>query len=196
LAHFRRLVADSLDEEDSLIGGPGIIVEIDETKMGKRKYHRGHRVEGVWVVGGVERTDERKVFAISVPDRTSATLRRVIEAHVRPGSIIHTDCWAGYNFLDEMNEYEHRVVNHSRHFRDPVTGVHANTTEGTWCGAKRKTPIRRRTARDVDEHLWEFIWRRKNEARLWDALMDALADTHYGTNELAGTLRSRAIQPP
>jgi hypothetical protein len=32
------------------IGSPGIVVEVDETKLGKRKYHRGHRVEGVWVV--------------------------------------------------------------------------------------------------------------------------------------------------
>lgn len=25
------------------------IVEIDESKFGKRKYHKGHRVEGQWV---------------------------------------------------------------------------------------------------------------------------------------------------
>eukprot|EP01040_Poterioochromonas_malhamensis_P015484 gene15484-17338_t len=45
--------------------GKMISVEIDESKFGKRKNHRGHRVEGVWVVGGVERTDERKMFAIT-----------------------------------------------------------------------------------------------------------------------------------
>ena len=28
------------------IGGPGIEVEIDETKVGKRKYHKGKKVEG------------------------------------------------------------------------------------------------------------------------------------------------------
>ena len=32
---------------DHSIGGEGIVVEIDETKMGKRKYNRGHMVEGL-----------------------------------------------------------------------------------------------------------------------------------------------------
>jgi hypothetical protein len=44
--------------EDAVIGGDNIVVEIDGSKLGKRKYHRGHRVEGVWVVGGIERTHE------------------------------------------------------------------------------------------------------------------------------------------
>ena len=40
--HFRELVSSTLDDEAQIIGGPGIIVEVDETKLGKRKYHRGH----------------------------------------------------------------------------------------------------------------------------------------------------------
>jgi hypothetical protein len=53
--YFRELVADSLDFEDWKIGGEGVIVEIDESKFGKRKYNRGHQIEGAWVIGGIER---------------------------------------------------------------------------------------------------------------------------------------------
>ena len=43
------------------IEGPGTLVQIDESKIGKRKYHRGHVVEGQWVFGGIEE-DSRKCF--------------------------------------------------------------------------------------------------------------------------------------
>ena len=38
---------DLLMNDECQIGGPGIIVEIDESKFGKRKYHVSHRM-GVW----------------------------------------------------------------------------------------------------------------------------------------------------
>lgn len=41
-----------LTQDSERIGGPGKHVEIDESKFGKRKYHRGKRVDGVWVFGG------------------------------------------------------------------------------------------------------------------------------------------------
>jgi len=49
------------------IGGPGKMVEVDESKFGKRKYNKGRRVEGVWVFGGVERDScPPKCFFITV----------------------------------------------------------------------------------------------------------------------------------
>ena len=47
MKHYQQLISGVLEEEDSIIGGDGIVVEIDESKFGKRKHHWGHRVDGV-----------------------------------------------------------------------------------------------------------------------------------------------------
>ena len=43
----------------------GKVLQIDESKFGKRKYHRGHHVEGQWVFGRIEE-DSRKYFLVAV----------------------------------------------------------------------------------------------------------------------------------
>lgn len=177
--YFRELVSDAVDLEDVKIGGPGVIVEVDETKMGKRKYHRGHRVEGVWVVGGVERTEARKVFACPVEQRDSDTLLAVIRAHVLPGSIVYTDMWKGYKRLNETGMFEHFTVNHSESFVDRETGVHTNSIEGTWRAIKDGIPNRNRVKEGMEEQLWEFIWRRINKDILWDGFVKALIEVKY-----------------
>ena len=57
-----------LDESDQMIGVPGKVVEIDESKFGKRKSHKGCNTEGQWVFGGICRED-RKCFLVTVPNR-------------------------------------------------------------------------------------------------------------------------------
>ena len=78
------------------IGGAGVIVEVDETRFGSGKYNCGHRVGGVWVVTGIERTAERRLFAVQVETRDSETLERVISENVHEGSIVVTERWKGY----------------------------------------------------------------------------------------------------
>ena len=53
---IRQLLSDSVKLSDVIIGSKNIIVEVDETKLGKRKYNKGHHVEGIWVIAGIERT--------------------------------------------------------------------------------------------------------------------------------------------
>ncbi|KCZ80666.1 hypothetical protein H312_01922 [Anncaliia algerae PRA339] len=122
------------------IGGPNLIVEIDESKFGKRKYNKGHRVEGVWVLGLVERSEKRKIIYIPLADRKKETLIKIIRRFVLPGSTIYTDCWKGYLGLNEY--FNHLTVNHSVSFVDENTGVHTNTIEGNWSLMKRNVPIR------------------------------------------------------
>jgi transposase-like protein len=123
---FRQLVVEDIDETKEMIGGPGKIVEIDESKFAKRKYNRGHRVgrDKSWVVGGID--PEKNWFAVVVQDRTKDTLLNIIEAYVHPGSIIHTDCWKAYEGIEDLGGgFEHKTVNHSREFIS-ADGVHTN----------------------------------------------------------------------
>ena len=82
----RELCAVYMDDNASeKIGGVGKVVEIDESKFGKRKYNRGRMREGQWVLGGVERGTD-KVFMQIVPSRDAATLLPIIIANVEPGT--------------------------------------------------------------------------------------------------------------
>ena len=94
---FRELVAISLRETKEKIGGHGVIVQVDETKLGKRKFHRGHRVEGVWVVCGIEMKTDGRAFCVQVEKRDAETLEGVVRENVAEGSEVWTDGWKGYN---------------------------------------------------------------------------------------------------
>jgi transposase-like protein len=171
---------EDLTDNDVKLGGEGIIVEIDETKIAKRKYHRGHRVRGAWVIGGVEWTEARKFFAMRVPDRSSETILEVIQKFVHPGSIIYTDCWAGYETEELENlGFQHLTVNHSDFYVDPETGVHTNNIEGTWAGLKLLISKRHRSGPSVDGYLDAFTWRRWFKNGLWDRLLLIIQSAKY-----------------
>jgi transposase-like protein len=122
---------------NEMIGGTDKIVEIDESKFGKRKYHRGHRVEGQWVFGGMER-GSGKVFMVPVEDRTKDTLLAIIKDYIKPGTTIYSDCWKSYDCLKDEG-FVHCTVN-SINFVDPESGAHTNGIESSWRHAKRFMP--------------------------------------------------------
>jgi transposase-like protein len=137
--NFAREVCISVLEQDSeVIGGPGIVVEIDESKFGKRKYNRGRRVDGCWVFGAIER-ESKKCFFTTVQKRDADTLIPIIRQNIRPGSIIHSDCWKAYCSL-EREGYTHFTVNHSEEFVNSATGANTQVIESTWHALKRSLP--------------------------------------------------------
>ena len=173
-----RMVLEDVDNHK--IGGYGVVVQLDESKFGKRKYHRGHRVEGVWVFGGVEKTPERKCFLVPVEQRDRPTLHHWIKTFVRPGSIVVTDDWNAYKTMTELEGYDyiHEIVVHENEYvRED--GANTNTIEGTWAGVKRGIPVRKRTESAIRGCLTEFMWRRKHKGRLWAAMVEALAAVRY-----------------
>ena len=115
----------------AVIGGPGVEVEIDESKFGKRKYNHGRVVGGHWVFGGIER-GSGECFLVEVEKRDAATLHPLISQHVRPGSTVLSDEWSSYSQLTAITGNTHLAVNHSLHFVDPTTGAHTQSVEGMW----------------------------------------------------------------
>jgi IS1 family transposase len=168
-----------INYSDVQIGGVNIIVEVDETKLGKRKYNRGHRVEGVWVIGGVERTMAKKIFFQEVQDRSYETIKRIFQLYIKPGSIIHTDGWAPYVKVCEELGFEHHVVNHKYNFKDPITGTHTNTIEGNNNGLKTLIKPRNRVEENINDWLFYFLWRRVYKGKFWCAFIDSLKEISY-----------------
>ena len=161
------------------IGGPGTIVQVDESAFGKRKYNRGHYVDTKWVFGGIEITptasgEQRggKFFAVVVPDRTGPTLCAILKKYVRRGTLIVSDGWKGYCQVKNLPgfTYSHEMVNHSENFKDPVTGLHTNTMEAKWGALKRKIPARNFATEDgLQEYLHMEMWLKLNEGQLWES---------------------------
>ena len=99
-----------------------------------------------------------------VAQRDAATLLPIIQQHTRPGTEIHSDEWAAYNNVSTLPTVSsHRTVNHSLHFKDPVTGVHTNNIESYWCRIKTKLKRMRGCHKDqLPSYLDEFMWRERH----------------------------------
>ncbi|CAF1947948.1 unnamed protein product [Rotaria magnacalcarata] len=79
-----------------VIGGPGHIVEIDESAWTKRKHNWRRLVSNQWVFGSIYR-DTRECFAVLVDQRDAATLLSIIYQYIRAGTTIYSDQWVAYN---------------------------------------------------------------------------------------------------
>ena len=120
------LLADFVDNFEPL--GEGRTVEIDESKFGKRKFWRGHKVEGVWVFGALEK-EMGCVFMQTVEKRDAQTLISLLEKWLLLKTTVISDCWKVYN---NMQNFYRLKVNHSVKFVDESTGAHTNAIESSW----------------------------------------------------------------
>lgn len=121
-AMFREVLFERMIVNGSPVGGENRTIEIDETLIGKRKYHRGKMGKQQWVFGGIER-ETGQVFMVPVEKRDAATLVPIIQKWILPDSTIISDCWGAYNKLASLG-YKHVTVNHSKNFVDPETGMY------------------------------------------------------------------------
>ena len=97
------------------IGGPGTIIEIDETSISKRKYNIGHLpgYHRQWMFGGIERGTKR-CFLKLVDQCNATTLLPIIQENILPGTTITSDLWAAYGGVVMLPQnYQHLIVNHT-----------------------------------------------------------------------------------
>ena len=97
-----------------------------------------------------------------VQRRDRATLCRILQRVLLPGSEIHTDDWGTYRNLDRYvaNVAVHRIVVHRNNFVDPLTGIHTQEAVSAWVRmkyhVKREKGIR---SLDIQGFLDEQMWR-------------------------------------
>ncbi|CAE7387926.1 unnamed protein product, partial [Symbiodinium microadriaticum] len=113
--------------------------------------------------------------ASMTPSQKQATLKREIETHVLPGSLIFTDRHKSYHFLGRrQSQYVHRAVNHKagefsrmeRIFGQDIN-VTTNAVEGLFGRLKkylRQREYLRIGKRAYGEALAEFLWRQRCSA--------------------------------
>jgi transposase-like protein len=119
------------DFKDDKLGGPGTVVQIDETALNhKVKSHRGrslrNKTDALCIV---EFTDHiTRALATAIPDKKATTIVPIIQDNVVSNSIIHTDEHKSYSSLNKLNFY-HDTVCHKKGFINHATGARTQAVE-------------------------------------------------------------------
>lgn len=173
IARYKALLLDCykayLDARPIVLGIPGrrIIVEVDESVLSRRGIIRNPTStddtvqDTVWILGGVDRTDEHNFFLVRVPDRTVESFTEAMRGRIVRGSRLYTDGHASYPQTARNLGLIHRTVNHSLGFRAP-DGTHTNNIEGFW--SHMKSTMRKENGvhrENIDDWLIQYTFKRR-----------------------------------
>ncbi|KAG0442246.1 hypothetical protein DMUE_0419, partial [Dictyocoela muelleri] len=110
----------------------------------------------IWVLGAVERSENRRIILKSCQKRNSYELLSFLKKYANENSIIYTDKRGGYSKLSE-HFFQHKTVNHSIEFVNRENNVHINTIEGCCSGFKKEILRRHRVKYLIDIYLLRFM---------------------------------------
>jgi transposase-like protein len=165
------------DFSNDKLGGPGSIVQIDETMLNyKCKSHRGrspsNRTDSLCIVE--VRNGITRAFACVIPDKTASTLIPIICSQVASNSTIYTDEHRSYSTLRNFS-YQHFSVVHKYEFVSRSTGVNTQAVESF--NNSLKLEIKKRKGVFTvkrDEFLAEFCFLFNNKNDLFNAVLNLI----------------------
>lgn len=138
---------------DYSFGGVGVVVQVDESVVAKRKYNVEHVVEQQWVFVLYD-TSTKLGHIQLVNDRQAETLVPIIQKYVKPGTTIFSDQWPAYHQLQNLG-YQHFTVNQLEN-----TGTCTNAIKAYWSRVKRNIRLHWLSRRDqLPLRIDEFLWR-------------------------------------
>ena len=113
-----------------------------------------------------------------VDRRDAATLLPIINDHVAPGPIVHSDKWGAYNQISSLpNVGSHSTVNYSMTFVNPAAGTHTQHVESYWNHCKTKIKQMKGCAEhQIPSNLDKFMWRERHRASRLMAFTNILRD--------------------
>lgn len=165
------------DFSNAKLGGPGSIVQVDETMLNyKCKSHRGrspaNRSDALSIVEC--RDSIIKCFATIIPDKKASTIIPILVDQIAHGSTIYTDEHRSYSQLSGLG-YNHRSVCHKYEFINSTTGVNTQAIESFH--NELKLAVKRRkgvitSARPV--FLNEFVFYFNNKNRYLESLLNLI----------------------
>jgi len=167
-------IRQQMHPSDTLLQGE---VELDETfvhpnpykrSTAGRKYGYDARRTGSVIFGMVERGGEAKVWHVKAAG--VRILQPLIQAHVKPGTLIHTDGYLAYRTLPKRG-YEHRWTDHGKG-QYYTLDSHTQNIENVWSHFKRgiKGVYRHVSDTYLELYAWEFAYRyshRKYPSIFW-----------------------------
>ena len=146
------------------LGGPGKVVEIDESYFaGVQKYGRGRSRKTIhpWVFGAVER-GSLKVKLENVEGKSREQLLPVLSTWILPETTIHSDRHGAYFNLPQYVDHcvAHYAVNHKENYVDPRSGAHTQSVESNWRHCKASLPDHGLRPYLLQSYLSTYCWQR------------------------------------
>lgn len=149
------------------IGGENIEVQLDETAICNGKIivcpsSSLDDVEGVqWILGGVEKTENKRLFMTLIPNRKKEVLLELFNNHIKRDSILITDGYPSYPWAVREFGSQHIVVNHSIGFKN-AQGFTTNSIENIWSHFKNSYRSKHGLNHNrISSFIDEFLFRKR-----------------------------------